>query len=143
MRSGHEFAAKAPVIAGHGQKRLPVQRLSAPPAHGAGWAGNEILALQQTAGNRATSALVARLATEAKHHIGRAQGPVPYRATMEAFFGESFAGTRVATGVSELGRTGADGATIGDRVAFAAERPSKRLVAHELAHVVQNRRGAS
>lgn len=60
---------------------------------------------------------------------------------MESAFGEDFSAVRAFTGRgSELDRFGAGAAAFGETVAFAAERPSPRLVAHELAHVVQNRR---
>ena len=102
-----------------------------------------VLAMQQTAGNQATRALIHRLIGESHDGTAAATRPVPYQAAMERYFGESFADTRVATGRSDLGRAGADAATIGNKVAFADARPSRKVVAHELAHVVQNRRGPS
>jgi hypothetical protein len=67
---------------------------------------------------------------------------LPYRAEMESAFGTSFAGVRSFTGqASGLARFGAGGAASRDTVAFGPTEPSRRLVAHELAHVVQQRRG--
>jgi hypothetical protein len=69
---------------------------------------------------------------------------------MEAFFGHDFSRVRVHTGARADGLTRSLHAlafTVGDQVAFAAGRyrtdtPSAaRLLAHELTHVVQQRRG--
>ncbi len=69
-------------------------------------------------------------------------GDVPYRREMESLFGESFAGVTAATGRSDALRAlGAEAATRGERVAFAASQPSRAVVGHELAHVLQQRRG--
>jgi hypothetical protein len=67
---------------------------------------------------------------------------VPYRASMESSFGESFANVRAFTGQRSTldplaAGAVADGETV---VAFSSEQPSKWRVAHELAHVVQHRR---
>ncbi|HTV20938.1 MAG TPA: DUF4157 domain-containing protein [Polyangiaceae bacterium] len=68
---------------------------------------------------------------------------VPYRAEMESAFGTSFAGVRAFTGqASALSRFGAGGAASQNTVAFGPTEPSRRLVAHELTHLVQQRRGA-
>lgn len=70
-----------------------------------------------------------------------AGGEVPHRAEMESAFGEDFSSVRAMTGrASELDRLGGGAAASGETVAFASERPTRRLVAHELAHVVQQRR---
>jgi Domain of unknown function (DUF4157)/Lecithin retinol acyltransferase len=66
---------------------------------------------------------------------------VPHRAEMEQRFGENFSSVQVHTGESQtMGAMGAHAAADGDHVAFAEDAPSKALVAHELAHVVQARR---
>lgn len=72
-------------------------------------------------------------------------GGVPYREAMEAGFGTSFADVSVHTGgaASEASRAiGAEAYTMGSSVAFADPSPAPSLVAHELAHVVQQRAGA-
>ncbi len=66
---------------------------------------------------------------------------VPYRDDMERMFGESFADVRVALDRREaLSGFDAGAVTHGRAIAFASSRPSRQLVAHELAHVLQARR---
>jgi hypothetical protein len=66
---------------------------------------------------------------------------VPYRAAMESSFGEDFSTVRAFTGQRPaLDRLGAGAAAASETVAFASQRPSMWRVAHELAHVVQQRR---
>jgi hypothetical protein len=66
---------------------------------------------------------------------------VPHRSEMEQRFGESFSSVQVHTGESEaMAQMGARAAAEGDHIAFAEDSPSKALVAHELAHVIQARR---
>ena len=66
---------------------------------------------------------------------------VPHRARMEAGFGESFAGVRVHLGgAAPLSRIAAAAAASDEHIAFANRAPTERQVAHELAHVVQQRR---
>jgi hypothetical protein len=66
---------------------------------------------------------------------------VPHRSEMEQRFGQDFSSVKANTGESEtMGAMGARAAAEGDHVAFAEESPSKALVAHELAHVVQARK---
>src|SRR5262245_1787853 len=74
------------------------------------------------------------------------------RAEMEARFGESFADVRVHTDSEAQASAGALGAkayTLGEDIVFGRERyephagGGKRLIAHELAHVVQQRRGGA
>ena len=68
--------------------------------------------------------------------------PVPQRAEMEELFGHDFSRVQVHFGrVAELDALDAHAATDGERVAFASQAPSTWQVAHELAHVVQMRRG--
>lgn len=68
-------------------------------------------------------------------------GEVPYRREMERAFGQDFSGVKAHVGrKAEMSAIQAKAATVGESVAFAESRPDKRLVAHELTHVVQNRR---
>jgi hypothetical protein len=69
---------------------------------------------------------------------------LPHRIELEQLFGMSLAGVHAYTGRHARHATRALGAsayTVGNRIAFAAPNPSRELVAHELAHVVQH--GAS
>jgi hypothetical protein len=72
---------------------------------------------------------------------------LPHLQQMEAAFGQSFAGVRahVGTGAARRGLStlGARAAAFGDCVAFAESAPEPRLVAHELAHLVQQGQGTS
>jgi hypothetical protein len=72
---------------------------------------------------------------------------VPYRAEMEQSFGHSFGNVQAhlgGPGASEgLGLLGAHAAAHGNAVAFRDSSPSRGLVAHELAHVVQQSHGGS
>lgn len=74
-----------------------------------------------------------------------AASEVPYRATMERAFGEDFSNVRAHLGGSAaqggLNALGARAAAQGNSVAFESSSPSQELVAHELTHVVQQRRG--
>lgn len=81
--------------------------------------------------------------------VGGAALPAGLRARMEAGFGTSFADVRVHTGAAAAGATGtlrAEAFTTGSDIAFAPGRynpgstPGMSLIAHELAHVVQQRR---
>jgi hypothetical protein len=90
-----------------------------------------ILRLQRTVGNAA----VARL-------LGPDGGAseLPYRSELETAFGEDFSSVRVSFGRgAELARLGAKASARGEQLEFANRAPSKELVAHELAHVVQSR----
>ena len=63
---------------------------------------------------------------------------IPHRKELEQKFGQDFSGVRAHFGKkAELQRIGAEAATLGNTVVFAQHSPSKRTVAHELAHVVQ------
>lgn len=67
---------------------------------------------------------------------------LPYRADMEAVFGTDFSNVRAHLGRgADMARLGAHGAAVGEDVVFASSAPDRRLVAHELTHVVQARRG--
>lgn len=72
---------------------------------------------------------------------GGAASEVPYRAEMERAFGQDFSGVRAHLGQQEaMGQLGAHAATAGEQVVFGTSSPDRRLVAHELTHVVQNRK---
>jgi hypothetical protein len=65
---------------------------------------------------------------------------VPYRNEMEQRFGESFSAVSAYLGRhDQLLPLAARAATYGGQVAFAEANPSREVVAHELAHVVQSR----
>ena len=113
-----------------------------------------MLALQAAAGNRA----LARMLTDrAEGSVGTADAfrrgasgagtEVPLRGRMESAFGASFADVRVHLGgddaVSSLHALGARAATRGNEIIFRDALPTPGLIAHELAHVLQQRRGAS
>lgn len=112
-----------------------------------------IRALQRSAGNAATEMVLrsARRDERPGHAFDTASsGPasaLPHRERMEAAFGQSFAGVSAHVGTTQtrrgLARLGARAAAHGDRVAFADADPSMADVAHELAHVVQQRAGGS
>ena len=94
----------------------------------------------------------APLPSAVQAELGRAGRPLDsgLRATMEHRFGTDFSGVRIHDDDSAAGSARAVQAgayTVGDRVVFGAHRydPASpeglRLIAHELAHVVQQRRG--
>lgn len=85
------------------------------------------------------------------YHPGRftiyptvAPGPIPYRAGMEKAFGVDLSDVRAFRGASALRRdTGARAAAWPEMLAFASLHPSPRIVAHEVAHILQYRQAAS
>jgi nucleoid-associated protein YgaU len=73
-----------------------------------------------------------------------AASEVPYRKDMERAFGEDFGDVKAYLGggtTSGLDALGARAAAQGNSVAFETPSPDRKLVAHELTHVVQQRRG--
>jgi hypothetical protein len=101
----------------------------------------DVMALQQTAGNRAVGALLGRSS-------GRPLDPAT-RDEMESKFGENFEDVRVHTGHSAEVSAVASGAralTKGNDIIFGpgyyspGTSAGRRLLAHELAHVVQQTR---
>jgi hypothetical protein len=69
---------------------------------------------------------------------------VPFRADMERSFGEDFSSVRAHLGGGArpgLDALNANAAAQGETVAFGTASPDRALVAHELTHVVQQRRG--
>lgn len=99
----------------------------------------DVARLQRTLGNRA----VAR-ASVIDAYGDAARGPggeVPFRGEMERSFGADFSRVRAVTGRQiQLLPLNARAATRGEEVVFGDERPDRSLVAHELTHVLQNRR---
>lgn len=69
-----------------------------------------------------------------------APSEVPFLSEMESAFGVDFGGVTAYLGAEGLG---APAAAEGETIAFAERNPSKTMVAHELAHVVQGRQGGS
>jgi hypothetical protein len=69
---------------------------------------------------------------------------IPYRNEMEHAFDEDFSGVSAYFGQGKaMNRLNAHAATYGEQIAFGSFSPDKKLVAHELTHVVQQRRGGS
>ncbi|HKE25422.1 MAG TPA: DUF4157 domain-containing protein [Bryobacteraceae bacterium] len=96
-------------------------------------APERILELQRVLGNRAVQRLVREQLNTGIE--------VPFRARMEAAFGENFGNVRAHLGQSApLNELGASAATHGEQIAFASSDPDPHVVAHELTHVVQARR---
>jgi len=68
---------------------------------------------------------------------------LPYRAEMEEAFGEDLSGVSVSAGpqaTQDTAAIGAEAFAMVDRIVFGKETPSKEIVAHEVAHVVQQHR---
>ena len=128
----------------------PERAVSRPVVPVAELTAASLVALQRTAGNLAANALVQREAvTAGDAFAGATSGTpssLPHLARMEQAFGQSFAGVRAHVGTPEarsgLRGLGARAAAFGQSVAFAETSPDQHVVAHELAHVVQQRRGA-
>lgn len=105
-----------------------------------------ILSLQRTVGNQAVQRMIKsgvfqapgtffRMAT---HGHGR---QLPYKEEMETAFCERFDDVQAYVGKAQpLAMLGARAAMQGTRLAFQDINPSKETVAHELVHVVQQRR---
>jgi len=67
---------------------------------------------------------------------------VPFKEEMETAFGQDFSDVRAHTGqAGPMQGLHARAAARGNEVAFAAPKPDRHLVAHELTHVVQQRGG--
>jgi hypothetical protein len=80
--------------------------------------------------------------TVADQALDGASSEVPYCDEMEARFGESFSDVRASRGGdagAALADVGAAGVTRDSAIAFRDAEPSREVVAHELAHVVQAR----
>jgi hypothetical protein len=69
---------------------------------------------------------------------------LPFQKDMERAFGQDLTGVKAHLGRKDaLDGHGASAAARGDTVAFASSSPDRELVAHELTHVVQQRRGGT
>jgi hypothetical protein len=79
--------------------------------------------------------------SEAQSGTAGAQIDLPHRADMERRFGRSFADVRVSVDPVATATVGARAYTLGTQIVFATASPDRELVAHELAHVVQQREG--
>lgn len=67
-------------------------------------------------------------------------GPLPHQKQMEGAFGQDFSNVKSHVGqAGALAPLGARAATRGETISFAETSPGPRVVAHELAHVVQHR----
>jgi hypothetical protein len=65
---------------------------------------------------------------------------IPYQQDMESAFGQDFSGVKAHFGQEgPMSAIGARAAASGERVVFGENNPDRRVVAHELAHVVQQR----
>ena len=90
----------------------------------------------------------ARLAS-LEGRLGRAaaaaNGALPGRERLEKSFGADLGDVRVAFGGDEvaslLAERGAEAVALGNTILFADANPSPELVAHEVTHVIQQRRG--
>lgn len=72
--------------------------------------------------------------------------PAPFRSEMERAFGEDFSSVRAHVGASArpgLDALNANAAAQGETIAFSSGSPDRATVAHELTHVVQQRRGGA
>lgn len=95
------------------------------------------------AGTRASGSLSPRFT----YHPSRfgiyprgASGPVPYRIGMERAFSADLSGVRAYCGASALLRdSGARAAAWPETLVFVSPNPSPRVVAHEVAHILQYR----
>jgi Domain of unknown function (DUF4157) len=106
-----------------------------------------VLQLQQMVGNQAVARAMSSPSDAFRRAVSGPTVPLPHRAAMEAAFGTSFDAVRAHAGGPEaragLTALGARAATRGPVVVFGEAAPAPALVAHELAHVVQQRRGVS
>ena len=112
-----------------------------------GYAG--LLALQRVAGNRAVTGALRSVLAPADSTPGRPLDPA-VQSEMEARFARDFSPVRIHTdgqAAASAMALGAKAYTIGSQVVFGAGRyapltaAGKRLLAHELTHVVQQSRG--
>ena len=113
---------------------------------------HRLLHLQGTAGNQAVARLLQGSAAPTamptrESPFGKPPEPTTQR-LMEASLGQDFSGVRVHTGqaaAQSARRVGARAFTVGADIVLAADdassQASKLLLAHELAHVAQQRRG--
>lgn len=76
-----------------------------------------------------------------------AHAELPHRDRLSAAFGADLGGIRAVLGgdaaASMLAERNAEAVALGDAIVFADANPSPELVAHEVTHVLQQRRGGS
>ncbi len=100
--------------------------------------------VQRKAGGGAPSDPAAVTAI-AERGLGGGGGELPHRERLEQGFGVDLSGVRAHTGDGAAGASreiGAEAYTMGSDIAFASSSPSPELVAHEVAHVIQQGAGA-
>ncbi len=120
------------------------------PEFGGEWAST----MQDVVGNQGVLGLLQGLtsvpqgppdrATAAREGVREPGEAVPFAADMERSFGDAAAGVRAHSGPAAQEATRALGVqafATGDDVAFGSRHPPKDVVAHEVAHVVQQRAG--
>lgn len=81
----------------------------------------------------------------ASQGISGGGSPLPNRSQLEAGFGTDLSDVRVHSGAQAASASraiGAEAYTMGNDIALATPSPSPALVAHEVAHVIQQRAGA-
>jgi hypothetical protein len=131
-------------------RQAPRPSPQAAAAPDAGFAPDDARDMQESIGNQAVADLVSQMTSsgskdEAPTELfdqatsGAAQ-KVPFLEDMEASFGQDFSDVEAHVGEKqEMSKMGARAAAMGDHVAFADTKPDRKTVAHELAHVVQQR----
>ena len=151
---------------GQARARPPINRLatesrdtesdvlggSSKPGRPAG--AGEVLALQRRAGNAAVVQLLADDEDQSPVYgvVGRGRAPIPdaTRSRMEAGFGADFSQVRIhtdAAATSSARSVQAQAYTVGNDIVFGSDSPAlestsgQHGLAHELAHVVQQRSG--
>lgn len=96
-------------------------------------------------GGRGNAARAQRL--ELSSVRAAASDSLPHRAALERAFGEDLSDVRVGLGDEQatglLDTEGAEAAAVGDAILFSTPNPSLELVAHEVAHVLQQRQAGS
>src|SRR5512143_41981 len=156
-RLGGDFS-RVPIYSGSAARAAAADALvSTSGSHavvGDGSAGTHILALQRSIGNAAVSRMLgqarhapAAVQRSAVHDVLRAPGQplsAPVKEEMEARFGANFSQVRVHTDDAARASVAAVGArayTSGNHVVIEPGAADRRTLAHELAHVIQQRQG--
>ncbi|HEY1813190.1 MAG TPA: DUF4157 domain-containing protein [Kofleriaceae bacterium] len=83
---------------------------------------------------------LAALASESTAATSPARDAFPFQSEMERAFGTQFSDVHASLGVQQHG---ARATTRGNDIAFTSSSPDKELVAHELVHIIQQRRGGT
>jgi uncharacterized protein DUF4157/uncharacterized protein DUF4765 len=109
---------------------------------------SQVLALQRTLGNAATAELIEGVQRSSVHEVLHSAGrplDTPVRQEMEYRLGADFSEVRVHTGTAaqrSAAEIGARAYTSGDHVVIGSGGADQHTLAHELTHVLQQRRGA-